>query len=578
MKYILSFLIVISTYTGMSQVNITASVNRNVMTTGDQFYYEVETNSQANIKFPSFNNFRVLSGPNQSTQSSYSIINGKTTAEFKITYTFVLQPKAIGKFNIPAPSITDKGRIYKGNQITIQVSKDNTPKHSGGFDPQKGLTARMSLSKKEVYVGEPVYLVYRIYTPTKFQSLGQLEIKSQEGVYTNEIDLGLKNSTYDVKEETINGHKYSYITLKKELLIPSKSGDLKLEPFNATAGIYVSSGFFAQARSFSDASNSPSLKVKPLPGKEPKDFNGAVGKFDFNIDYSTKELKVNEGIDITVTVSGEGNIKLIGDPVLEFPSDFDVDDPETDEKISINSSGMKGKKVYKYFVVPRVAGNFEMDDISFSYFDLASKSYKTLDSEPTTIKVLKADGTPADNAVDIVKKDVEIEKDILHINESEFDLEEEKSFFFGTGLYWFSIGSPILALLFLIVIKRNRDENKDELFIKSQIKKANKTAVKSLSIAKSHLDSGDTTKFYESTHKSIYDYLKTKFRLESSQLNKNNIREVLNSRNVTNKTSDDLIKILSECEMARYATIAGQENEIYNQSLEVIKKIEEELK
>jgi hypothetical protein len=489
----------------------------------------------------------------ESNGESHQNINGNVKHSFE--YTLFLKANKKGTFKI-TPATFIAGKINtKSSFFTVQVGASD-PKSSVAPPKNSNLFTRIDVSKKNPFKGDVVLVTYKIYSLYGNLSLDAYDYSMIDGVWTEEISAG-KNG-WPSKQEIINGARYNIFTLKKEIVFPQKTGEIKIPAFDITARINRS--FFNQGSVLEVKSNAQVLKVKALPNNAPLSFESQVGKgYKFEVTYSTTELKTNEPIDLKIKISGKGNLKQLNAPALNFPTDFEVFDPETKNNVKVSSSGLNGSKEFTYLIIPRHYGVFDIDPIEFSYFNTATGRYKTLKSEALTINVLKGDNQDLNLTSTGNKEDVELlSNEIRHI-EHETELTPLNEFFFGTTNYYLALGSPLLLFILFFFIKRKTGQERNEAELTHQ--NASKSALARLSKAEEHLKNNSDSEYFEELHNAIDGYLSHKFKIPVSGLNKKRIEEELTKISIDVTTITDLLKVLNDCEMARFAPLSHSDAE-----------------
>ena len=439
------------------------------------------------------------------------------------------------------------------------------------------------ISKSNPYVGEGVYVEYRLYVSQNIsvQDFSYEESPQYNGFWNQEIKInGLttKNGTY-------NGEQYRYVILQKALLIPTKSGNLTIDPIKMNIVIGVPTGrgdFFGNpivkniTKSFASAKKYVRVKNLPLDGK-PEGFSGAVGDFNYVVSSSRDILKSNETASVSLKVTGNGNLKLFELPEIKTPSELEVYTPEQIEKIKVNRNGIKGSVTKKYTIVPQYKGKYKIPNTEFSYFDLKEKKYVTISSKDLFIDVLE--GKELETNSDLsqtMKKDVVFEgENFRYIQTSTSFLPMSKSDFYGSKLFYFLLLIPLLFIpIGIIVAKRNQARNRDVLG--NKLRKADRLARKYLSEAKKQLGTPDA--FYVALEKALHNYLKAKLRIETSDISKEKIIELLDEKNIEKTSIDSFIDVFKSCDMARYSPMSdGEMNKDYEKAKQVITIIDKQL-
>jgi hypothetical protein len=537
------------------QFTTSISTSNKSVQVGDVFklIYSISSSGNFNvtgIKPPSFSGFSFVK---ESNGESHRYINGKQTHSFE--YTLYLKANKKGTFNITPLIFVTGTSETKSSFFTVQVGASD-PKSSLNPPKNSNLFTRIDVSKKNPFKGDVVLVTYKIYSLYGNLSLDDYDYSMIDGVWTEEISPG-KNG-WPSNQETINGARYNVFTLKKEIVFPQKTGEIKIPAFDITAR--VNRSFFNQGSVLEVKSNVEVLNVKSLPNNAPLSFESQVGKgYEFEVTYSTTELKTNEPIDLKIKISGKGNLKQLNAPELKFPTDFEVFDPETKNNVKVSASGLNGSKEFTYLIIPRYYGVFDIAPIEFSYFNTETGKYKTLTSEIVTINVLKGDNEDLNPTSSGNKEDVELlSNEIRHIKH-ETELNPLNEFFFGTTDYYLALGSPLLLFILFFFIKRKTGVEKNEAELTH--KNASKHALSRLSKAEEHLKNNNDSDYFEELHNAIDGYLSHKFKIPVSGLNKKRTVEELTKISIDVSTITALLKVLNDCEMARFAPLSHSDAE-----------------
>ncbi|MEZ4852958.1 BatD family protein [Flavobacterium sp.] len=536
-----------------------------------------------NFEQPDFAGFQVVGGPFQST--NFSWING--VKSFNRSYTYVLQPRQKGNLTIKPAAIEYDGKIYKTNAVTIKVTdaiavpKDpNSPDYKAG----EGIHLVAEVSNGNPYLNQPITVVYKLYFDPRFtvQNVREVENPKYNGFWSQHIDI----AKLEAVPGTYNGKDYAMVVWRKVLLYPQETGVKPLEPLKIDLDVLVPTrknmgGFFSvmdyEKVAKTVSAGAKSITVKPLPEEgKPASFTGAVGSFDFKIKPSKTELKSGESLDLEISVSGNGNLKLFNLPKPEFPSAFEVFDPQHQEQVQTPLSGMTGKISDTYTIVPQVKGKYTIKPIEFSYFDLATKSYKTITSETIEINVLQGKETIASSDNSSANKQ-KVEKyntfQFIKLN-SEFQ-PIAKEDFFGSGKFYTLLFAPFL-LIPIIILAKKKKETIDADVVGNKIRRNTKLAKKFLSEAKKQL--GNKVPFYMAMEKAMHNFLKAKLHLETSEMSKENIQELLLAKNANSEIVSEFIALMNDCEFARYtpsSDVAMQKD--YDRAVTLIADLEKQI-
>ena len=595
-------LIAYSTQMLADKVSFTASAPDAVVV-GDQFRlsYTVTTQKVKDFRAPSIKGFDVLMGPSRSQQSNTQIVNGNVTSTSSITFTYILMANNAGEYTIPGASIVADGDQMVSNSVRIKVlpqdqgdsnssSSSSTHSSSGTGVSNQDLFITASASKTNVYEQEAFVLTYKIYTRESNLQLNNAKLPDFKGFHSQEIEM-TTNARWT--PEHYQGRNYYTTVYRQFVLFPQQSGKLYIDPaqFQMTVGKPVQSddpfdAFFNGGSNVIEIKKSIStpkiaINVNPLPAGKPADFSGGVGEFNISSSINNKELKTNDAITIKLVISGTGNLKLISNPEIKFPDDFEVYDPKVDNQVRLTREGLTGNKVIEYLAIPRHTGTYKIPGVSFSYFDIRSKSYKTLKTEEYVINVEKGAG----NADQVIanftnKEDLKVlGEDIRYIKQNEVTLQPKGSFFYGSMTYWLFYIIPALAfIIFFIIYRKQAAENAN--VAKMRTKKANKVATKRMKLAGKLLSENKKDAFYDEVLKALWGYISDKLNIPVSRLSKDNIEEKLRNHGVNEELIKEFLNALNDCEFARFAP--GDENQamdkVYSSSIEVISKMENSIK
>ena len=541
----------------------------------------------------------IITGPYTSEQSNFQMVNGHTSSSSSITYTYILCANKNGSFTIPAARVHANGKTITSNPLKVTVSgkaagTGNAPKMHDDYDDRPQMRAagtpisgsdlfiKVSANKQRVHEQEPILLTYKVYT---LVDLTQLEGKMPDltGFHSQEVKMPQQKSFHI---ESVNGRNYRCVTWSQYVMYPQMTGDLEIPSitFNGTviqqnrnvdpfeAFLNGGSGYVEVKRSI----KAPGLKihVDPLP-KRPDNFSGGVGKFNISGQLNKTEVKANDPITVRVVVGGIGNLKLIKQPVVNFPKDFDKYDPKVTDKTKLTANGVEGNMIYDFLAVPRNQGKYTIPPVEFTYYDVAANAYKTIKTQAFELEVEKGDGNGG-TAVDFTD---EKNQDIHAIKTGKVVRKDAASLFFGSASYWVVLALLLAAFIALMIIFRRRAiENAD--IVKMRGKKANKVANKRLRAAHKLMVAGKQGKFYDEVLRALWGYMGDKLNIPVSELSHDNIADKLAEHHVDEQTVNTFIEALDECEFERYAPgdAAGNMNKTYESAATAIEKIEEVMK
>jgi hypothetical protein len=570
------------TQTIIAQTAFKTTVSKNKLGVNQRFKIIFSINKQGADNFtpPRFKNFSVVGGPSQSVNQSW--INGNVN--FSQSYTYIIQPKAIGTYTISSAFIQLNSKTLKSNAVKITVLKAvNTPKDPN--DPEyianQNVHLVAEISKSKPFVGEGIYVEYKLYVSENIavRDFSVTESPQYIGFWNQDINI----NNLQIKSGVYNGENYRYIVLKKALLIPTKSGKLVIEPMKMNILIGVPTGrgdFFGNpiTRNITKVFSSPkrNISVKELPLKDkPENFTGAVGDYEFEITSSRNDLKANESSEIKVAVTGKGNLKLFEIPKIETPKELEIFTPEHKENIRTTLTGLRGSVYDLYTIVPQFKGKYKIPKAAFSYFSLSEKKYKTITTEDLFVTVLEGKEI-APTLHNSVKKEVAITgSNFRYIQtKSTFKPTIEEDFF-KSNLFYILLLLPLIAIpIGIIIYDKTAERNSDLVGVKQR--KADRLAKKYLSEAKKQL--GHKEGFYIALEKALHNYLKAKLQIETSDISKDKITKILRSKNVANSNIKDFTSVLDDCDFARYTPITDvMMHDEYEKAKHVITALDKQL-
>lgn len=574
---------------GMSataQVQFNAKVSKTSLGLNERLRVDFEMNRDGdNFSSPSFEGFRVVGGPNQAISNSY--FNGKRT--YSKTYSYFLSPTAKGKFTIGQASIEIDGETYKTVPVAVTVTEAKEVPVDA-TDPEYLANENVHLvaevSKSNPFLNEAITVTYKMYVSRDVSvARGFREISSPKyaDFWSQNIDNGGNFKVYDGKYK---GEDYRYVIIRNTILYPQKTGKLDIEPLTLEVPVEIPTrrrDLFGRPlmkrvnRTITAGSRTITVKPLPLEGK-PDSFTGAVGEFTMDVNSNKTSLDANESLELNVKINGNGNLKLFDPPQVKLPSALEVYEPEREENVRTNASGMSGQISEKYIVVPQYKGNYPIRPISFSYFDPKTETYKTIASEEILINV--ANG-PLSNEVTTTDEEG---KQVVTLNKDQFkyiklnaDLQsigEEP--FFKSVAFWSLIGGPLTLIPLFILIGRKRKARLADVQ-GTRIRKADKMARKYLAEAKKNM--GNKVVFYEAMERALHNYLKAKLTIETSEMEKERIATMLSEREVSEENVTQFIALLKNCEFARYtptSNVTMQQD--YEHAASVISNIDKQLR
>ena len=567
-----------------AQVQFEARVSKNTLALNERLRIDFTMNIDGdNFIQPNFEGFKIIAGPSQ--QVSQSWINGRSS--FEKTYSYFLLPTQKGTIVIKQATIEYNGQIYKTNPIKISVTAAvEQPKDPNDTQVSADDTIYLvaDISKTNPYINEPITVVYKLYFSYNIGITNRRELNKPKynDFWSQNIDI----KQLVAEEGMFKGEKYRYVVLRKTVLYPQKTGKLEIEPLSLDIDLQLPTNrrnIFGQMVLTQGnkrvSAGSKTISVKPLPeAGKPQNFSGAVGKFDFKVIPSKTNLKNGESLDLSVCVTGSGNMKLFTLPKPIVPNSLEMYDPVHTEKVNTSLAGMKGKIADSYAIIPQYKGNYPIKPMQFSYFDLGSGRYKTISSPEIMINVLEG---PMANDTAVAEESASTKNKIYTSEQFKFiklktALESiKKQDFFGSNGFYGLLLFPFLALPLLVLFKKKKAAIDGDV-AGNRMKTNNRLAKKYLSEAKKQI--GNKDPFYVALEKAMHNFLKAKLNIETSEMSKTNIQELLESRNANPKTVTDFINLTENCELARYALISSSTiQQDFDQAVLIISDLEKQI-
>ena len=581
-KYII--LLLLSFQGLLAQVQFETKVSKTTLGLNERLRVDFTMNVDGdNFNQPSFEGFRIIAGPSQ--QVSQSWVNGKSS--FEKIYSYYLLPVQRGLLTIRQAAIEYNGQIYKTSPIRINVTAAvEQPKDPNDtqISANDNIYLVADISKTNPYINEPITVVYKLYFSYNIGITNWRELNKPKynDFWSQNIDI----KRLVAEEGMFKGEKYRYVVLRKTVLYPQKSGKLVIEPLSLDIDVQLPTN---QRNMFGQvvikegnkrvSAGAKTIFVKPLPeAGKPASFSGAVGKYDFRVTPTKTNLKNGESLDLVVSVTGKGNMKLFNLPKPIVPNALEMYDAVHSEQVNTTLSGMAGKISDSYTIIPQYKGEYPVKSMQFSYFDLGSRTYKTINSPEILIKVL--DGPTASNGVaattpGVTKnrissgeqfKFIELKSDLLAMNKEDF---------FGSNLFYGLLFLPFLILPLVVLFKKKKEAIDEDVF-GNRIKMNNRLAKKYLSEAKKEI--GNKEPFYVALEKAMHNFLKAKLHIETSEMSKNNIQDLLLSRDVSPETVIDFITLTENCEIARYAPSSSATiHQDFDKAVLIISELEKQI-
>ncbi len=591
-------------------VSFQASAPKQVIL-GKPFQLRYTVNQHAkNLRAPELVGFDVLAGPFTSQASSTQYINGQMTSSFELTFTYTLMAQQVGEFTIAPATITVGSDNYRSNGLKIsvlpadeqpvqqQANNQQATQQSNGRQGQgtsspapssDNLFVRTNVSKTRVHEQECIALSYKIYWTgvDLVQFTNNIKLPEFKGFMKQDLEQG----EIQTQIEHLNGRNYQTAVIYRTILFPQKSGDIRIEPASFEAVLRVANraqvrsifdDFFASYSNVTKTVTAPAttIHVESLPSGKPEGYSGGVGHFEMDSKITSQSVTTNDAVTITVTIKGNGNMKLLKTPAIEWPEGFEVYDPKVTNAFKNTTTGTTGTKTIEYLGIARAAGDYTIPATPYSYYDTQSESYQTLTIPEYTIHVERGVGEPEQAVVSgpsfANKEDIQqLGSDIRFIHTAPLTHSSDSRIALYEGLWWLWYVLPLLiAMLLFFVFRKRIQENSD--ITRVRYKKANKVAQKRLKKAKQLMTSGNKSAFYEEIERAAITYLSDRLSIPMAELNKDNIADILRSKSAAEPLIEEVRALLSAAEFARYApSVAESMDKLYADTVTLIDHLED---
>ena len=563
-----------------------------VVTVGQQFNVSWTINADdGEFAAPSFDGFYKIMGPQTSRSSSRQLISGKLSQHVSQSYTYYLQAVQEGKFTIPPAKFTLRNKAYFSDSMRIEiVGSQQGAGSAGGAEPSgNDLFLSLSLNRKEIFLGEHILATVKIYTRVTLSGINEIKYPSFNSFTKTDLPTPPLTS---LREENVNGTVYGAGTVQQFLLYPQVTGEIEIDPVQMSVlvqqKINKSDPFFGDFFSSYQtvhrvvASQASKIIVKPLPGAKPNDFSGVVGKLKIDAALSKDSVDVNDAVNLKITISGTGNLKIAAAPKLKLPSDIEVYDPKINDEIENSATGTSGNKTFEYLLIPRHNGDFSIPAVTYSYFDPEKERYEYLTIDAFSLHARKGDEQSKGITVygGVAKEDVQyLGKDIRFLKSESGRLRKSANMVLTMNLFYSAYAMATLAFLIILFVRKEHiRRNSDIILVRNR--KAGKVAGKRLKAASVCLRNNQIDNFYDEILKAMWGYLSDKLTIPVADLNRNNTISALKEKGVNEVKIDSLTSILDKCEYARFAPSASETEagNIYEEASQFIKSIENSIR
>jgi hypothetical protein len=542
------------------------AADKNPAIVGEKILIQYTINTKGdNFKSPNFKGLKILSGPNPSTQNSYSFVNGKSQNTSSTTYSYYVKAVKEDTYIISPASITVKGKKIQSKAYALKVVKGSERNKAQQQELTDNLFVKVEVSKRNIIVGEQILVSYKLFTRIDLQNTELSSLPALNGFWAKDLEASSR-----FKRDVIDGIAYNVATIKKSVLTAQKSGELVIDPMELKCSIRIQkkqnnrdpfASFFGGGHNVKEEfirSKPVKIKVADLPSP-PANFKGTVGNMNIKSKIDNTTINANEAINYSLTITGTGNIELIEPLDIQFPEDFEVYDPKISNKIF--EGGLKrSSKTFEYLLIPRYKGEYAIPSANLIAYNPVSKKYETKKSSQHKLIINASINNEDENTtrnqqiVKTAQKDINYiftKTDLKRIGEN---LISNNLFFL---LFFLPIGLLILLKIYDIIIG-SRNTNSTNW----KNRKANEIAQKRLKKAQKCIKNGDFDSFFEEIEKSLWGYFADKFKVNFAELSKETIVNYFGSFDINKNTEVKFIALLNECEFARYSPASNKNAQI----------------
>ena len=578
---------------------------------GEQFQYVIEGSERGNIELPSLTDFQLIAGPFSSFSSTSQWINGKMTMKTVASYTHVFRATREGSFTIPPATVRVGRKEYETNEVRIEVTAANsqpsaagTPGSEGGEGSDTGISGsgqadqpvflRVIPSRRDLYVGEQFVSGLKVYTRVNTRPASAGKDIPYEGFYKISVDPDA-----NAQRQDINGQQYVTQTIQRHILIPQKSGDIVIEPYesewmvqqrvqrrsgNSVFDDFFDDPFFDNFQDVPVTLSTPpvTIHVKPLPTGAPEGFTGGVGDFTMNASLSASEIGVNEALSLKITIRGTGNLPLLGAPEVNLPPDHDLYDVNKSLNTSTSGNRISGSVTFEYPIIARHAGRFRIAPIRFAWFDPEAETYRTASSGEFSFTVLKGE---AEDSVGGLYVPGVTHESVQNIGTDIRDISRAPQLFIPLASSvmsetWYQLLYPfavLLTVLVIILIRVLASRNADLTLVRNR--QANRQARYRLKKADRYRKSNELDQFYEEVGTALWGYLADKLNIETYSLSREVIETELEKRGISEALRQEFTRVLDESEFSRFAPSSEKSDmdTLYAQAVAIIRNLENKL-
>lgn len=559
-------------FVAAQEITFDARVDRSTFEVGSSVRLTITlSNAQGSFSNPDLGGLTVVQGPFES--SSFNYVNGRMSST--VSRTYVITATKPGTYTIGPATARVGGGTLQTQPITVKVEKGSGATSdrllNEGQQRDRDLFVTISLNKSKVHVGEQVVATYTLYSRYPNLELSKYDLPALNGFWAEEIDQG--ETTWQDQLRTVNGLQYRLAVLKKQLLFPQRAGTLTIEPLRITC--VVNRSFFNRGSQVEAMSNATELQVLPLPPNAPPGLQGAVGTFTFTGTLDRDQLRADEAMELTLTVNGSGNLKLIEAPALDLPPDVERYDPKINDRISISASGMTGSRSFTYLLIPRHAGELNLGPFALSYFDVEAGEYRTLQAGPFTVQVAPGSGGGQAQLSRPSKADVEVlDTDIRFLRTGDLHLRPAGHHLLGSWAWWSGMAAPVVAFGLFVAWRRREDRLAADPAGRRR-READKVARRRFKEAHEALQRNAREPFYTAMNKALHGYLADRYGLGAAEVNAATLTRALGDRPDATALAQQATDLIAACDMARYAPIEVKPRQaMYEEAITLVQRLE----
>ena len=579
-RIILILFVFISTLSFAQKLSVSADKNPAIV--GEQILIQYSIDTQgSNFKSPNFNGLRVLSGPNPSTQSSYSFVNGKSQSSTKTTYSYYLKATKEGTFNISPATIKVDGKTIKSKSYQLKIVKGSEKNKAQQKALSDNLFIKVDVSKRNIVIGEQIIVTYKLFTRLELNNTELSELPDLNGFWTKDLETSSR-----FKRDIIDGIPYNVATVKKSVLTAQKSGKLIIDPMELKCSIRIKNnkrnrGFFGNNYQIQEeyiSSKAITITVTELPSPPPN-FHGAVGKFLIKSEVDNTTANANDAITYKLTITGTGNIELIEPLAIQFPEDFEVYDPKISDRI-FEGGRKRSIKTFEYLLIPRYKGDYTIPSSSLIVYNPKTKKYTTQKTNQHKLTINASVNNEQESGNSIEQQTIKSDKKDINYIFTKTNLKQIGENVLSKKLFNLLFFLPILLGIILWIYNKiagKTDTNSSDW----KNKKANKIALKRLKTAQICINNNDFDGFFEEIEKSLWGYFADKFKVSIADLSKETVSTHFYSNAIDINTKKQFIALLDECEFARYAPASNknaQMGDLLNKAKHIIIEVENALR